>query len=254
MKWPTRWWKRSRKVNNTEAWDRLALLNDERSGPTNDTVAYGPYGPTEADLRLLGDMSGKRVLELGCGSGATAIALARQGAHVIAVDGSSQQLARARQRADRSETRCEWHQADLADLAFLRAESIDVALSVFALSEVEDVSRVFRQVHRVLRPHAPFVFSYEHPLAWCTSEAPDNDGLLGPPLGSLLVTRPYAELGDAVEARPSGESMMMYPRTISAVFVALGRCGFRVDTLLEPGNPGSLLPSAVVWRARKEGS
>lgn len=254
MTWRTRWWKRLPEVSNAEAWDRLALLDDDQSGTPSDTVAYGPYGPSEADLRLLGDPSGKRVLELGCGSGSAAIALARQGAHVIALDESYQQLARARRRADRFEARVEWHQADLADLAFLRAESIDLALSVFALSEVENVSRVFRQVHRVLRPHAPFVFSYEHPLAWCTSEAPDNDGLLGPPLGSLLVTRPYGEFEDAFETKASGESMVMYPRTISAVFIALGRCGFRVDTLLEPVNPGSLVPAAVVWRARKEGS
>ena len=42
----------------------------------NGTFSYGPGGATEKDLRLLGDVSGKRLLELGCGTGAVSIALA----------------------------------------------------------------------------------------------------------------------------------------------------------------------------------
>ena len=50
---------------------------------TSGTFSYGPNGPTERELRLLGDVKGKRVLELGCGTGETAVALAQQGAVVI---------------------------------------------------------------------------------------------------------------------------------------------------------------------------
>jgi predicted RNA methylase len=44
--------------------------------------------PTERELRLLGDLRGKRVLDLGCGTGSAAIAFAHQGAMVIALDAS----------------------------------------------------------------------------------------------------------------------------------------------------------------------
>ncbi|MEV0461101.1 hypothetical protein AB0H89_38660, partial [Catellatospora methionotrophica] len=45
-----------------------------------------PEGLREADAKLLGDVSGRRVLELGCGAAAAARWLAAQGADVVAMD------------------------------------------------------------------------------------------------------------------------------------------------------------------------
>ncbi len=74
----------ARSFTASPAWTDLSL----------DVVHYGPDIPTEADLRLLGPLEGKRVLELGCGGGPMTVAMAKQGARVIAVDES----ARAGQR------------------------------------------------------------------------------------------------------------------------------------------------------------
>ena len=49
-------------------------------------------GPTDRELRLVGSVAGKRVLDLGCGTGQAAITFAKEGAVVIAVDGSRAQL------------------------------------------------------------------------------------------------------------------------------------------------------------------
>ena len=62
---------------------------------------YGPDIPTEAELRLLGDLKGKKVLELGCGGAQCSIAFAKQGATAIGVDFSAAQLAFARQLCER---------------------------------------------------------------------------------------------------------------------------------------------------------
>jgi SAM-dependent methyltransferase len=241
-------------VTNTDAWDRLASAPEGE--PRLDTVGYGPEMPTERELRLLGDVKGKRVLDLGCGSGHASIALARQGAHAIALDASARQLARGRQLAEAEEVRVEWHRSDLADLAFLRADSIDLAFSSHALAEVEDLDRVFRQVHRVLRPGGAFVFSYEHPVALCTGRDGDVDGTL--PLGNREVRRSYFERAPITVDR-DGEPITLYPRTIGDVFAAAGRAGFRIDIILEPqplrsADPGPAIPTTIIWRARKSGS
>jgi SAM-dependent methyltransferase len=220
-----------------------------------EAVHYGPDLPGERELRLLGDVRGKRLLDLGCGTGQAAIAVARQGAHAIAIDLSTDRMAEGRKHAQAEEVRVEWHPGDLADLAFLRADSIDLAMSFGALDEVDDLDRVLRQVHRVLRPGGAFVFSYAHPVALCTARDDGPDGAL--PLGRLEWRRSYFDRG-AVTIERDGDKVTLYPRTIAEVFAAAGRAGFRVDVIIEPeartADPGPAFPTAIVWRARKESS
>ncbi len=98
--------------------------------------------------------------------------------------------------AEANEVRVEWQRSDAADLAFLRADSIDVAFVSGLLSEIEDIDRLFRQVHRLLRPGAPFVFSYEHPIVPTIAGDVASAGAL--PLGRLEVRRSYFEPGPLV--------------------------------------------------------
>jgi SAM-dependent methyltransferase len=208
---------------------------------------YGPDIPTEADLRLCGNVEGKRVLELGC-KAQTAIAFALQGAHAIAVDSSPENLAAMRRRSEQEEVKVELHESDLADLAFVRADSIDLAFSSGAFDLVEDLNRVFRQVHRVLRQEAPLVFSVAHPAYAMIDDLAEEP---------LLVRRSYFERDSAGEAHQH--------RTISDLFTGLTRANFRVDTVLEPApvpaGPRSgewretfrYVPRTLIVRARKEG-
>lgn len=205
-----------------------------------DVVLYGPDVPTESDLRLLGRLDGKRVLELGSGGGAVAVAMAKQGAKVIGVEPSAEQLAHARRLCEREEVSVELHQGDLAELAFVRADTIDAAVSVFALGSVVDLDRVLRQVHRVLRPDGPFVVSLPHPI-WRVVDRAE------PP----TLQRPYWQ---------------SRPRTIGDLFTSFVRAGFAVDTILEPEpTPGGArsawwdpamawVPSTLVIRGRKVGT
>jgi SAM-dependent methyltransferase len=234
-------------VSNTESWERIAAR--ARGNPPTDDVHYGPDGPTESQLRLLGDVRGKRVIDLGAGPGHAAIAMARKGAVAIAVDDAAGQRARGRETAARQEVRLEWHNGDIADLAFLRADSIDLAFSAMAFSEVDDLDRLFRQVHRVLRPNSVFVFSYEHPFALCVGREPPTS-----PAAStrpLIVESYFGE--DPILEEREGEPIVVYQRTVSEVFAALGRAGFRVEVIVEPKPKKGDVPEMIIWRARKEG-
>ena len=238
---------------NLQAWDRVAARRGEASGA--DTVQFGPDLPTEADLRLCGDLKGRRVLDIGCGAGENAVAMASQGAHVIAIDTSSAQLALGKRLAADAEVRVEWHQGDAADLAFLRADSIDLALAAGVVHEIEDLDRLFRQVQRVLRPWAAFVFTHDHPMRLAVGRDDDQPG--GLPLGRLEVRRSYFDVAPIITTRDD-EAFEVWPRTIADVFAALHRAGYRVDVLLEPevlrsSDPGPAVPTMVLWRARKEG-
>ena len=129
------------------------------------TISYGDDVPDDAELRLCGDVAGKRVIELGIGPAPTPSRSPR-GRKAIAVDPSAERIAVARRRGRAAEVRVEFHQGDLADLGFATSGSVDVVvLRRGTLGRVDDLPRVFRQVHRVLKPGAPFVFSVPHPIA-----------------------------------------------------------------------------------------
>lgn len=225
---------------------RFSVASPGGTALPTDVVTYGPDVPREDTLRLLGNVEGKRILDLGCGAGHNSIALARHGAKVIAVDESSEQVADARAACEREHVRVELHHAPLAELAFIRADTIDAVLSVWGLVPVEDIDRVFRQVDRVLRPEHPLVLSMPHPAY----------ALIDPDDPERRVRRSYWDPASA-----DG----IVPRTIGSLFTALGRANFRVDTVLEP-QPASSAPRSAAWhdhmryvpstliiRARKQG-
>jgi len=219
-----------------------------------DVVSYGPDCPTEAQLRLLGRLEGKRVLDLGCGGGPISVAMVKQGAKVISVDSSVEQLGHARRLGEREEVTLELHQGDLAELAFVRADTIDLVVSVYALGMVNDLDRVFRQVHRVLRPDAHFVISLAHPAG----RACDSGG---PP----AIRRSYWD-SSPITWTDAGEHGADHPVTVTELFTSLSRANFLVDTILEPEPPASgtrsrwwrpamaWLPSTLIVRARKLGT
>jgi SAM-dependent methyltransferase len=243
-------------TDNAAAWDRHSAGYQEGARLSTDVAHYGPDIGTEADYRLLGDLKGKRVLELGCGGAQCSIAFAKQGATAIGVDFSAEQLAFARRLCDREEVRIELHLSDLADLAFLRADTIDLVFSAYAFGYVEDLNRVFRQVHRVLKVGAPLVFSLPHPAY----DMLDDDSA-----EPLLVRRSYFDRSP-IDYEYNGIGFTDYHHTIADLYMSLVRASYRVDLMMEPEPtaagprspfwrpPFTSVPRTLIVRARKEGN
>jgi ubiquinone/menaquinone biosynthesis C-methylase UbiE len=98
----------------------------------------------------LGDLRGKRVLDLGCGAGEAAVWFAKQGADVVASDLSGEFLALVRRVAALHGVRVETHQAD-ADRLALPDEPFDVVYAGNLLHHV-DTARTLEQIYRALKP------------------------------------------------------------------------------------------------------
>jgi SAM-dependent methyltransferase len=188
-------------------------------------VVYGRDLPGDDELRLCGDISeGKRALELGVSNQYNAIAFAAAGAKSLAVDPDGARIARLRDRAAEAGVRIECHVGELADLEFATSGSVEVVLANGTLGVVDDLGRLLRQVHRVLKPSRSFVICLRHP---------------------------FADVYQGEVATPYGSSS----RTIEEWFTALGRANFRVDVLHELGvTPRTPVPTTLIVRARKEGS
>ena len=227
-------------TDNAAAWDRHSAAYQAGAQLPTDVAHYGPDIGTEVEFRLCGDVKGKRVLELGCGGAQCSIAFAKQGATAIGVDFSAEQLAFARRLCEREEVKVELRQGDVADLAFLRADSIDLVFSAYTLGYVEDLNRVFRQVHRVLKVGAPLVFSLPHPAY----DMIDDDD----PEQPLLIRRSYFD-HSPIDYQWNGITFTDYRHTISDLYMSLVRASYRVDTILEP-EPSAAGPRSELWRGR----
>lgn len=219
------------------SWTRYTTAGELGRQRPLDTVELGPGDVTGLDRRLLGDVSGTRVLELGTGAGHSAVALAHLGARVVAIDSDADEVERARRAAEKAEVHVELHHSDLADLAFLPADTFDAVISVHALSAVNDLGRVFRQTHRLLKVDRPIVLTLPHPASLMAD--PDNP--------TTLISR-Y----DDEELLGEGEHLT-HRHGIAQVFAQLNRANYRVDTILEPRGSGHH-PASVIFRARKIGT
>jgi SAM-dependent methyltransferase len=109
----------------------------------------------EALERLLGPGEG-RCLDLGCGTGLAAAAVAELGWSVVGVDISRDLLSVAESRG------LEVLEASADALPF-EDGSFDAAVSFWTHTDVDDFPGAMREVARVLRPRAPFVYVGCHP-------------------------------------------------------------------------------------------
>lgn len=102
---------------------------------------------------------GRKALDLACGPGRCAIALARRGFTVTGVDRTKLLLDRARARARRAGVPVEWVRADMRD--FAREETFDLALSMFTsfgyFDDKDEDLAVLRNVLVSLKPGGVFL-------------------------------------------------------------------------------------------------
>src|SRR5215471_17554863 len=105
-------------------------------------VRYGTGVADDSELRLCGDVAGKRVMELGISSPSNAVALAIAGARAIAVDPSAERIATLRKQAEQAEVTVQCHQSEVADLGFATSASTDLVLASHSLHEVDDIARL----------------------------------------------------------------------------------------------------------------
>lgn len=102
-------------------------------------------------LELIGEVNGRRVLDVGCGDGDLAVALWQRGATVVGIDVSAAMIEAAKARAKTHDAGIEYHVASADHMPFPN-EHFDVVVAVTILCFVEDPAPVFREIARVLRP------------------------------------------------------------------------------------------------------
>lgn len=186
---------------------------DNLDGPFN------AYYERPATQRLLGDVSGKRVLEIGCGAGPLTQWLADHGATVTAMDVSPRmvQLARAR-LGDRARILV----GDLAEpLSFASDGSFDLVVASLVLHYLRDWVGPLREVGRVLVVDGAAVFSTHHPTMDAQIHSPSDY------FATKQVTEVWTKGAASFE-------VTFWRRPLTAMAEAIHDAGFVIERLVEP--------------------
>jgi SAM-dependent methyltransferase len=153
-------------ARNRAFWNELADRYQAEQGPqlALHGAAWGVWQIPETELRILGDVAGRDVIELGCGAAQWSIELARRGARATALDLSERQLAHARRAVDAAGTPVTLLHAS-AEAVPLPDASFDLAFCDHGAIGFADPDLAVPEAARLLRPDGLLAFSMYTPFA-----------------------------------------------------------------------------------------
>jgi SAM-dependent methyltransferase len=228
-------------MNNSEenigGWTQSASAWIESQGEQGDMSRREILDPALSSI--LGDITGKVVLDVGCGEGRYARLLAERGAIVTGVDPVVEFIDEANKR----NTSCTFLVAAAEDLPF-PAASFDITLSYLSLVDILDYKTAIREMCRVTRPTGRIVVVSISNLnvtveGWVTDE---NGNKLHRPIDNYMEER-------ALELSWNGIQITNYHRPLSAVLGEFFKAGAVLDGFYEPlPDPSSPMYESE-WRA-----
>lgn len=236
-----------------EGWEDIADWYHELvagGSPTHQT-ALGVL------LDLIPDVAGTRVLDLACGQGLAARAIAGRGASVTGVD-LTQRLLEHAAGATPPELaeRITWLHDDAQVLASLEDAAFDEVACNLALMDIPDLAAVVGQMSRVLRPDGWLVFTLTHPCFL----APHASWTSKDPATASRVIHNYLAERHWRSNNPEGVRRVgAYHRTSSTYLNLLLGQGFVLEQIREPAADDQLaaavppyrrIPAFMVIRAR----
>ena len=246
-------------LRNREVWTRANAEYTDRQASVDwgaGDIAWGTFAVPEAALDVLGEVAGKDVLELGCGTAYFSAWLAQLGARPVGLDITPAQLETARRMMAETGIEFPLVEADAADVPLADA-SFDLVLSEYGASIWTDPYAWIPEAHRLLRPGGELVFLCNTPLAiFCT---PDEGRL------EERLMRPQSELGRMVW--PGENEGVEFHLGHGELLRLLVDTGFEVVGLWEltaseaatdhpyydyvPADWARRWPAEEIWKARK---
>lgn len=183
-------------------------------------------------LKILGDIKGKRILDLGCGEGGYSRLFANKGAIVIGVDYCENLINEALKQNQASEI--EYYVRDACFLEGIEDEKFDFVVSAMCLMAVENLEAAIKEAYRVLKPGGEFLISILHPCFGLKDYF--NEG-------------PYQEM----LSEHLGKPITFWHKTLSNTINCMLNVGFNLRLLYEPqlSNDNSKVPKILLLKFNK---
>jgi SAM-dependent methyltransferase len=220
-----------------------------------DEITWGKWRGDESELNVLGDVAGKDVVELGCGTAYFSAWLARRGARVVGVDPTPAQLETARRMMRETGIEFELVEAP-GESVPLPDASFDIAHSEHGAAAWANPYEWIPEAARLLRPGGLLAFLHATPLSH----------ICYPPVGEITtqLQRPYFGMGRTQWDESDG---IEYQLAHGEWIALLRDSGFEIERLIElqakpdattptfysdtPADWARQWPDEEIWVARK---
>lgn len=178
------------------------------------------------------------VLDVGCGDGQIARALASHGAHVLGIDPTQKHIDVANERGGGPT-----YQLGDATKLPVPDESQDAVVACLVFEHIDEVDAAIGEVARVLKPAGQFSFFLNHPLLQTPGSGWIDDYILDPPeqywrIGAYLVET------ETIEEVEKDVFIRFIHRPLSRYINALLAAGLSIERMLEPSPPQGFLDRA----------
>lgn len=143
------------------SWGPVASWYDKHLEGSKDTYHEKVVYPNL--VRLLGDVKGKKVLDLACGQGQFSQILAQAGASVTGVDIGKELIAIAEKNNTNHKFSLHYFVGASDDLFMVKDKTIDIVVCVLALQNIEKLADTLKEASRVLKDGGKFLCVINHP-------------------------------------------------------------------------------------------
>ncbi|ABR74003.1 class I SAM-dependent methyltransferase [Actinobacillus succinogenes] len=194
-------------------------------------------------LSLLPDLTGKKLLDLACGTGEHLRLYLERGADfVTGMDLSAAMLRQAEKNLADFRPHFTLYQASMEDFSQLAESEFDVITSSFAFHYVQDFPKLLRAVATKLKPQGTLVFSQEHPIvtAYKGGERWEKNAQKEQVAYRLNFYRDEGERNRNWFKQP----FKTYHRTTATIINNLIEAGFVIESIREP-----MLAEQPEWQA-----
>ena len=216
---------------------------------------WATYMPSENTLNLLGNLSAKNVLEIGCGNGSSLKYAADLGASDLwGLDISAEQLARTNAFLATQRIHANLVCSPMENECGLPTNYFDVIFSIYGIGWTTDLNKTFKQIYSYLKDDGIYVFSWSHPIHKCVSV--EN--------GKLTFSNSYFN-EEWYRANIGDNEIMLSNRMLSTYINALANNGFVIEKLIEEtdkeiaiksdhdfGKKALILPTSFIIKTRKK--